>query len=202
MERFYAAAGLEILEADEALHGIATSLRDDRMPAPLFKVLALTEDAYSQSARKRAVFTTIHKDIVPEHIHRSGDDWWLLDWGSTGRSLTCKEFFRNYFWTGVSEESNNRAFWVWLRGEIGVEQLPANLRAEIEVYMDWYSVWRKDTLDPKSLRCQLLISLINDYREVIALFNLHDRLMDLEHLTAMPRWVRSLLPQLRALNAC
>jgi hypothetical protein len=202
MERFYAAAGLEILEVDEALHGTATTLREERMPAPMFKVLALAEKACGQSAKKRIVFTTIHKDIVPEHIHRSGDNWWLLDWGSTGRGLTCKEFFRDYFWTGVSQELNKRAFWAWLRGEIGVVRSPKHLCAEIDVYSDWYTAWQKDDLDPESLRCQLLISLLNDYRDVIAIFDLRDRLMNLEQITALPRWVHTLKPQLRALKSC
>lgn len=69
------------------------------------------------------------------------------------------------------------------------------------MYLDWYSTWQKNTMDPESLRCQLLIALLEDYREVIIIFNLRDRVSRVESLKELPNWARNLIPQLKALRA-
>lgn len=200
MERFYEASGLDILDIDDLLYDIKTLLLKDEMPDSLFKVAALAENARLISQQKKVIITTIHRDITPEHIHRNGTNWWIIDWGSSGRCIIAKEYFRNYFWTS-SRDENHQAYWAWLRGDASVQHLPIDLRSEIDMYLDWFSTWQKTALDPQSLRCQLIIALLKDMHEVIIQFNLRDRLLNTEDLREIPGWARSISLQLNGLGA-
>ena len=188
------------MDIDDLLENLRAKILRDNMPEPLFNVVRLAGNVRLKTKQKNVVITKIHKDIVSDHIHRSGKNWWIIDWGSLGRGLTCVEVFRAYCWTSVSKGENHQ-FWAWLRGDVPKEQLPIKLRSEIDMYLDWYSTWQNNTMDPEWLRCQLLIALLETYREVITLFNLRARISRAENLKELPKWARNLIPQLRALRA-
>lgn len=200
MERFYEASGLEVDEADTSLEVMRSTFVQDGMPQEVIRIIDLAENALSESRRTTVVTATIHKDLIPRHLHRHGGAWWIIDWGSTGRGITCKDFFREYFWRSLPGDPKHRAFWAWLRGDVPADRLPGNLSSEITVYLDWYSAWRRVDMDPGSLRFQLLLAFLGDYHDVITQYDLKDRLRESETSSEFPALARILLPQFRALG--
>ncbi len=200
MQRFYEESGLNFFQVGELLDSIKASVKNDNMSEALLNIVRLAEDAQLKSDQTHVIITKLHKDIIPNHIHRHGKQWWILDWGSAGEGLIPKEVFRAYFWTSPNSQ-DKQPFWVWLRGDISAEQLPTGIRNEIELYLDWYSTWQNTTMNQHSLRCQLLMALLMDYNEVIHLFNLGNKIGEIETASDLPNWVRTLLPQLEILGA-
>lgn len=200
MQRFYEASGLEVVTPETWIDAVRDALLREDMPEPLLRVLALAEAACRAGTQGSIITAVLHKDLIPRHLHRHRDRWWLLDWGSTGRGIVCKDYFREYFWRMVPGDPKHQAFWAWLRGDVHSGSLPRHLRMQVTSYLDWHAAWRRTRLDPESLRLHLLLAMLDDYRDVILQYDLKDRLTDTEQVGAFPRLTRTLMPQLRALG--
>jgi hypothetical protein len=201
MERFYVASGLDILDVDVLLDDIESGLKQGHISRRLAGVVELAKEAGRSSGPREVVVALNHRDLGPGHIHRDGESWWILDWGSARRSIVARDAFRSFFWSSASGEEH-RAYWAWLRGDATTECLPPDLRAHIDLYCDWYASWRGTAADGNSARCQLLIALVMDMNDVIGWCDLeHRSLADIETARDLPGWVRSWPAQLRGLNA-
>jgi hypothetical protein len=200
LERFFEASGLDMVDAGGVLNELQGTFRRPDMPLQLVRLVDLADKIGANVAHRSMIFTTTHQDLSIGHTHRSGADWWIIDWGSSGRNLTSAAFFRRYIWSPIGEDVNAIGFWAWLGGLTPVPSLPNHLRFELELYLDWYSKWRKTEMDAESLRFQLLLSFIQDVHGICRSYDLRETLMNADDQGALPPHVRALPSKLKAMG--
>lgn len=200
MQDFYDCAGVSETNCQHILSQFRGTDSGPRPASLLVRLAELAGESLSHARSELATSSLTHKDLIPGHIHRHNNDWWIMDWGSARRDLIVKEVFRGYFWTPTDKSRVHRAFWQWLRGDLGADQVPELLRFQIASFIDWYTSWQKTGMDAETLRSQLLFALLLDCNEVVTKFSLQDRIHDASGSSDLPAWVRTISGKFRALG--
>jgi hypothetical protein len=198
LQRYYDASGVDDENVDDRLAKLEARLVERKAPEALFSILRMAKQARAESACRHVTTAMIHNDLNAGHIHRHGRDWWILDWGGAIRSIVSTELTNGYIARPVNTPER-RAFWNWIGGRLSREQLPRGLRADIELYQDWYARWRKRQLDDQALRCEVLLVIGDLSTGLVRRHQLQD-LSTLSSRTDMPFWIRAFGANLEALG--
>lgn len=108
---------------------------------------------------QKSLRSMIHGDLLPRHVHRSNNEWWIIDWGMTKRERLLAEVFRPYYWFNIRTAPRNvRAYWAWLRGDYMYEKLPQGVRFDIELFLNWLNAWHGVEYDIDTLRYHIIVN--------------------------------------------
>jgi hypothetical protein len=160
LERFYEAQGIEKRDADDVFeHGVAL-LKGHPHADVLENLAQLAREARPPNGETTFLRAYLHADLRPEHIHRDGEEWWLIDWGMAERGDMVWEFFP---WQRRQAQASQRTisdFWAWMRGDKDATSLPRGVRQTLDLYLQWLPQWAGINPTLNAARYQLLCSLL------------------------------------------
>lgn len=173
LRTFYKSAGIDISQVDELFEEEVRKI--DRMngQASLQKAVRLIENAGTFKGDRMIARGTVHGDLVPGHLHTNGREWRLIDWGLMHRTELPYEYFIDYLWHPLTKNTNSRAFWKWLNGDVQIPDLPEDVRDDIGLFLGWYNEWLDFQTCENLLRYQLLINTLRSIRIRIQDYNLN-----------------------------
>ena len=127
----------------------------------------------------------VHGDLVPGHVHRSGDSWKLIDWGeSRGRDLSF-EFFKPYWRSPLSKSERGVSFWNWVSGSAAYQEIHWIVRSEINLARTFYYRYLNTDLSMQELRMIVRISMLEEVVETAEMYgHLDDELLSRPDLWA------------------
>jgi hypothetical protein len=190
LEQYYEAAGIREVTLTDYLEQEREHIFRENMPPQLAAVAEMGQRAARRALEQKAVITSIHKDLLPCHLHRTGNDWWIIDWGSSAQGFLAREFFRAYFWRPVATSESHRAFWIWLREGGDGRSLPPGLREDVEAYISWHWNWRRIPLDYEAVRAQLIAAVLRSFMKQVRVYGAMAAIPEREELEQMPCWLR------------
>jgi len=164
LQSFYEASGIDIVDASMELE--LPNCHEHH--GPIFGSLEQLRNLVERSRSvhgvvvQEIVFAQIHGDLFPKHIHRSNDNWKLIDFGRSVRKAILYEHFHSFLDYPQARNSSRQAkyFWDWLSN--GDERiLPTRLKKYFSIFIDWYSEWRGCPFNAANLRFQILFILYN-----------------------------------------
>jgi hypothetical protein len=112
------AASWEVIPHEHWVAILQELVRGTKNPAAFTRLMILARDALAQSPDSGAIFSLIHADLKIEHIHRSDEGCFVIDWGMTSRGPIIIDWFWELlmlrlpsFYAPASE-----AYLGWLKG--------------------------------------------------------------------------------------
>ncbi len=156
MESVYASAGIAEISAHDYMLAVCQTMPAD--PA-LGSLLAKVESAQSHngSGSSPVLITRIHGDLYARHVHRSGERWWLLDWGESSRRELFLEILNPYIRRPASYSHESARFWHWLaRGG----EVTGDFGDSVALFSNWIRAWTGHSLSTQAIRFQILVYLL------------------------------------------
>ncbi|NBB85317.1 MAG: phosphotransferase [Bacteroidetes bacterium] len=161
LEQFYDAAGVRERPADALLVAAEHAISSSGAPDALHRLLECTRRARPQGQHAIVPYALTHGDLNPVHIHRSRSSWVLIDWGVMTYRPIWQELLLPYLRHPLDTQYGRADFWAWLRGETAPPELQANVRADLNLYIEWLRRWRNENVSLAELRYQILAVWLN-----------------------------------------
>jgi len=157
LQRFYEQSGVEVHDGAEWVASSRDRVLRHAARDQLQPMVQLLEDSLAATGDVSVLFATGHGDLRPRHVHRHGDDWWLIDWGGSRPMPILWDLLCLFL-----ERTQSRTFWGWLRGRDDMSALPACARRHLALFVGWLQSWRGVHLDAAALRFQVLATLLHN----------------------------------------
>ena len=203
MARFYSASGVEVQSLDERIEECEQLMRACGTSKPLQDLLECIQNAALQAHGNEILVAKLHQDLHPTHVHRSPDQWKIIDWGDSRRGDVLVEPFTDLFRQPVIAGRASPLF-KWLSGELGHENLPSSYREYIDSVLSWQHDWRGVPCDVQLLRAILLIylfeSIIHKVEGSSSLRQVMDGNYSPEILEGEKNYIRLVIVQLKSLD--
>jgi hypothetical protein len=118
----YKASAPTILPAGEWLTGLqsqATACVDAELAASLSVFLESARRSAPAPSKPSVVLALVHGDLKPEHVHRSGDGFAVIDWGNSIRGPIAVDWFYDLLLLRLPRhvQRHLHAYLSWLCGE-------------------------------------------------------------------------------------
>lgn len=124
----------------------------------------------------------IHGDICPPHIHRTSNNWSIIDWGEARRDAIVVELLREYWNSPTTEMPFKQQYWEWLRGEVTLDRVSPRLRMDINACLSFESQYMGVSGNSDMLRSRIYVTYL---RELMIIFREYRSLFDDSDLRAL-----------------
>jgi len=163
MKTLYENSDLQSVSKADWLHKMEK--RIDTIPdaAGLDKLLSRVDSAGRLAGCDRLIEAQIHGDLFQFHVHRTADNWWLIDWGYSLRRPIIVDLMRELIFICHRKlESEARPLWAWLRGEGRMEAVPDTILKRLNLCAEWQASWIGSRIDADTIRFQLLAVILEN----------------------------------------
>jgi len=126
----------------------------------------LLAEAREDAGDSTEYYSLTHGDLGPIHVHRTRNQWAIIDWAKLNKRPLWMEFFVEYLRYPQSQHYQRPAFWQWLRGDVEEHAIPSMLQKDIELYLTWLNRWQSADQGAADLRYQILLWLCTPLKQV------------------------------------
>lgn len=145
----YNESGPEIITGADWLENLRAHSEASPMSRNLHEVISLASSALQHHKRVQVVVARVHGDLSPEHVHRSWNEWRLIDWGNSCRAWIGIDWLADLLSLQVPRRHRRgpRSLEAWLKGD--PNSAPPNwVHSQLEPFFD-FNVKRFGIYAPK-----------------------------------------------------
>lgn len=163
MRKLYEGSGTQIVCRQQWVDAMEERVNKIPGAAHLQALLKSVDDAGIEAGYDEVVEAVIHGDLFHFHVHRTTQNWWLIDWGYSLRRPIVVDLMRELILICHRELTSGACpFWAWLRGNGDIEQLPNSMLQHLNMCAEWQKSWLGRRIDAGTIRFQLLVVILEN----------------------------------------
>jgi len=161
MTKYYESTGIEWFDPEELLRSFERRVTGQLLPQNIGWLFEMADRAVHRGEGSEVPVALVHGDLRPDHVHRRGRDWKLIDWGGCRRRPIISDVFSGLRLSARYSHLIS-TYWRLYSGRLEKNDIDKVFMPYINVYSNMIESISGKEVGLRDIQCHLIIDFLSD----------------------------------------